>query len=141
MTAALGHAPSPRSDPVAAFELRCWARATLVREGEMAMQDAVDGLQADAMRNGVINQIGQDAVQSIMATAFSDVPCIPDITEPESAKAPLGAARSTLDAAEFLVRQHDPASLKAWLARHTAAERSAIRDHFARKRAPWRQAS
>jgi hypothetical protein len=57
-------------DALAVFELRAWARGRLWAEGELDLHDAVDGLQADAERDGLIELIGQDAVQAIMATAF-----------------------------------------------------------------------
>jgi hypothetical protein len=37
------------------------------------MRDAVDVLQADAVRDGLVDEIGQDAVQVIMADAFHRV--------------------------------------------------------------------
>jgi hypothetical protein len=61
-------------DPVAAFTLRCEARALLYRMGELDMHAAVDVLQADAVRDGLVDLIGQDAVQEIMARAFVDTP-------------------------------------------------------------------
>jgi hypothetical protein len=52
------------------FELRCWARGHLEKHGMMLLQDAVDGLQNTAVSTGLVNLIGQDAVQAIMAAAF-----------------------------------------------------------------------
>jgi hypothetical protein len=46
------------------------ARACLYRAGEMDLHEAVDGLQEHAERHGVVAEIGQDAVQEIMAAAF-----------------------------------------------------------------------
>ena len=66
---ALAPAP-PRADPVLAFALRCQARAYLWTIGEFPLTEAVDVLQADAERGGLIKCIGQDAVQQIMAAAF-----------------------------------------------------------------------
>jgi hypothetical protein len=49
---------------------------------------------------------------------------------------PIGAAASTLQAAEFLVQQKDPPRLRSWLDNHTAQEREAILQHLEqRKRA------
>jgi len=48
-------------------------------------------------------------------------------------KAP-GAAASTLEAAEYLVRQGDAERFRAWLARHRADERAAILEHLERRR-------
>jgi hypothetical protein len=39
---------------------------------------------------------------------------------------PAGVAESTLQAAEFLIQQNDPQRLRAWLAKHSGAERQAI---------------
>ena len=41
--------------------------------GEFDLHEAVDKLQHDAERDGLIAAIGQDAVQRIMATAFAAV--------------------------------------------------------------------
>jgi hypothetical protein len=43
-------------------------------------------------------------------------------------------AQSTIDATEFLVRRGDPERLHAWLAKHSAEERAAIRKHFESKK-------
>lgn len=56
-----------------AFEMRCWARARLYAEGELDLFDAVDKLQADAERRGLVAEPGQDAVQAIIAAAFRAV--------------------------------------------------------------------
>ena len=50
---------------------RAEARAYLWSIGELTLHDAVDQLQADAVRDGLVKQIGQDAVQQIMADAFA----------------------------------------------------------------------
>jgi hypothetical protein len=54
------------------FRLRCEARAILVAACAMDFIEAVDGLQADALASGLVFEIGQDAVQQIMAEAFHD---------------------------------------------------------------------
>jgi hypothetical protein len=56
--------------PVDCFRARCEARAWLVEAGELHLHEAVDGLQADAVAGGLVEAIGQDAVQAIMAAAF-----------------------------------------------------------------------
>jgi hypothetical protein len=40
---------------------------------EFDLHEAVDVLQADAERDGLINDIGQDALQAIVAQAFAVV--------------------------------------------------------------------
>jgi hypothetical protein len=49
------------------FELRCEVRARLYAEGEIELHD--DELQADAEQSGLVEEIGQDAVQA-MGAAF-----------------------------------------------------------------------
>jgi hypothetical protein len=67
----------------AAFELRCEARAYLVAAGEYTLHEAVDQLQADAERSGLVAELGQDAIQRIMSEAFAAVSGeIPDQPEP-----------------------------------------------------------
>ena len=57
----------------AVFEARCEARAILFALGEFDLHEAVDLLQADAVATGLVNEIGQDAVQAIMADAFGRI--------------------------------------------------------------------
>jgi hypothetical protein len=52
------------------FRARCEACAYLVAQGEYDLHDAVDALQRHAFKHSLIAQIGQDAVQAIMAEAF-----------------------------------------------------------------------
>jgi hypothetical protein len=65
--------PETRPDPLAVFGLRAWARATLWQCGELDLHEAVDALQAHAIRTGLVAELGQDAVQNIMANAFGQV--------------------------------------------------------------------
>jgi hypothetical protein len=62
-----------RIDPLTVFVARCEARALLWQAGKLDLHEAVDRLQADAMRDGLVDKIGQDAVQAIMAKAFEAV--------------------------------------------------------------------
>jgi hypothetical protein len=62
--------PDARPSLRQAFELRCEARAYLYSIGEYDLHTAVDQLQADAEKSGLIDEIGQDEVQRIMAAAF-----------------------------------------------------------------------
>jgi hypothetical protein len=66
---AINRPPAP--DPLAVLELRAWARAYLWSIGELTLQEAVDVLQHDAERSGLVAQIGADAVQRILAFAFA----------------------------------------------------------------------
>jgi hypothetical protein len=60
-----------RPAPLDVFRERAEARALLVANGFMTLQDAVDGLQAVAAAQGLIEQFGQDAVQQILAESFA----------------------------------------------------------------------
>jgi hypothetical protein len=59
-----------RVDPLRVFTARAEAHALLWRVGDLDLHQAVDKLQADAVRDGLVDEIGQDAVQQILATAF-----------------------------------------------------------------------
>ena len=87
------------------FRGRCEARAILVEACLFNLQDAVDGLQADAERTGLVDDIGQDAVQKMMTEAF---------------------ARP-----QFIYRLLiGPMELAAWLAELTTTERISISKHI-----------
>jgi hypothetical protein len=71
---AVAQAESARApSPVEVFTARAEARAFLWYEGYLVLHEAVDVLQADAERAGLIYAIGPDAVQAIMAAAFGAV--------------------------------------------------------------------
>lgn len=65
--------PAPLPSALEVFELRCWARAYLFAVGEYSLHDAVDELQDFADRLGLIDQLGQDAVQAEMQRHFDRV--------------------------------------------------------------------
>jgi hypothetical protein len=52
---------------------RAEARALLWQAGELDLHEAVDELQAAAEESGLIAELGQDAVQAIIAEAFEAV--------------------------------------------------------------------
>lgn len=54
------------------FIARCEARAILYRVGEIELQEAVDELQAAAVRTGLVDAIGQNLIQLIMTVAFQE---------------------------------------------------------------------
>ena len=71
MTAATAiHHAELSPSAVEVFRLRCWARAHLWAAGVLGLHEAVDVLQSDAERDGLIDNIGQDAVQAIIAENF-----------------------------------------------------------------------
>jgi hypothetical protein len=69
MTAPLRHSEI-RIDPLTVFAARAWARAELYAACVYDLHEAVDVLQADAVSTGLIDQLGQDRVQQIIADAF-----------------------------------------------------------------------
>src|SRR5271168_3343651 len=52
-------------DPVEVFRERADARAYLWSIGDLDLHDAVDVLQVDAERDGLVDRLGQNAVQAI----------------------------------------------------------------------------
>jgi AAA domain len=54
-----------------AFKALAEARARLHDENEFGMQEAADKLQENAKVSGLVDEIGQDAVQEIMSEAFA----------------------------------------------------------------------
>jgi hypothetical protein len=57
-------------DPLDVFCERATARGYLWAIGEFDLHEAVDTLQTDAARDGLVERIGQDAVQAILSDAF-----------------------------------------------------------------------
>jgi hypothetical protein len=115
------------------FRARCEAVAYLVSAGAIALRDAVDGLQADAVSDGLVDAIGQDAVQAIMSTALGcALAYAHTMAEPAPPLAPIEEqqpprrrelAASTIDAFKYVVSLRDPNHLRQWLARRSIAER------------------
>jgi hypothetical protein len=68
--AAIEHttAPAPRD----VLTLRAWARAYLWHVGEYELAEAVDPLQEFAERSGLVDELGADAVQAIIAQQFRE---------------------------------------------------------------------
>ena len=66
-------ARSPHPEIIEAFEIRSWARAYLASVGAMDFHEAVDSLQELAVGNGLVERLGQDGVQDLMASQFEAV--------------------------------------------------------------------
>lgn len=126
----------------------CAFEAWFVDEGWKSKQLAVDHLQNLAELWGLIEEIGQDAVQAVMAEAFAPAPDLPsdygshllmqwELTDPRDRwrwtgelppapepqpewppRRPYQTPESTVDAFNYVVRQGDPARLAAWLRNH-----------------------
>jgi hypothetical protein len=74
MTAAARIAePVRRPSTLAVFVARSEARALLWAASVFDLHQAIDPLQEAAVRNGLVEQIGQDRVQEIIAKAFDVV--------------------------------------------------------------------
>ena len=73
MTATAKRPTQTRVPLPVAFKARAEARAMLWHCGEFDLHEAVDKLQADVERDGLIEMIGQDAVQEIISKAFGVV--------------------------------------------------------------------
>jgi hypothetical protein len=132
-----------RPDPVEVFSARCEARAYLWAEAEIAdLHDAVDQLQHDALRDGLVGKLGQDGVQALIGRAFAAVrqPCVavepardvvPDLLPvPDEAPKRGLVPKATLDAAKYVARQNDPERLRRWLNGRSANARAAIQKHL-----------
>ena len=52
---------------------RCYAKAALWQLGDLTLPQAVGDLQAQAVRWGLVDWLGQDAVQAHMAQYFAAV--------------------------------------------------------------------
>jgi hypothetical protein len=72
MTAA-ARKPAVRLSALAVFVARGEARAMLWQCGELTLHEAIDELQVAAERDGLIAELGQDAVQAIIAEAFHPI--------------------------------------------------------------------
>jgi len=119
-------APHPSQFDFAAL---CASRAPLVADGSLLVCDAVDELQAVAERTGLIDAIGQDAVQDIMGEAIAAASLVPDLAEPDLADEI--EAEIMLRAAD-LVRQWELADPRdRW--RHTGEPKPVIRPDSPRR--------
>jgi hypothetical protein len=70
----IDHVEARRSSAIDIFRERAEARATLVANGMMDLQDAVDGMQETAAAQGLVAKYGQDEIQQILSEAFARWP-------------------------------------------------------------------
>jgi hypothetical protein len=105
----------PLADVCAAFELRSWARAYLWAIGEFSdLPRAIDPLQAAAVESGLVEQLGQDRVQVILASAFAAVRDEIQTDTPITLKSPdpvEGAAALTVATLMYSLRERGEAAL------------------------------
>ena len=73
MTAPLRHTQI-HIDSLAVFTARAEARALLWKCLEFDMPEAVDELQRAAVETGLVDRLGQDEVQRVLAIAFGGRP-------------------------------------------------------------------
>jgi hypothetical protein len=129
------------------FAELCEHRAGLYAEGILTLHEAVDELQAFAVLSGLVEAIGQHAVQETMAFSGEcdagervdyDVGHVAQILaqwEADDAKRPAPAPRteprrgvpqSTIDAFKFVVSLGDPDYLAKWLRDHSDVARALL---------------
>jgi LAS superfamily LD-carboxypeptidase LdcB len=143
-----------------AFANKCRKAAVDYAVSKVSLPDAVDALQHFAFTRGLVERLGQDSVQAIMAKAFERIRAADDAAEvddeyaglirsfarqcaiadadytarhkptPEQQQWRLGASVSTLRAARYLIQQNNAVRLQEWLSGHTARERLAIIKHI-----------
>lgn len=143
MTAAARRAAPAQQhvDPLDAFRIRAQARAYLWAAGEYDLHEAVDVLQTTAVRDGLVDHIGQDAVQEILAASFAPAPndfCADNEIAAEQCET-CGTApcisRSFCRECRFadfklLLQQGDPGRLRTWLARQSLDEAAELRQRM-----------
>jgi hypothetical protein len=108
---------------------RSWANSWKLYK-HLELPDCVDNLQDYAVRTGLLDAIGKDAVQAIMDEEFRPVRAAvaatgrgttpPDDLEEMVGKPsrPYTTQRSTIDAFWYLVGLNDTPRLRAWLDGH-----------------------
>jgi hypothetical protein len=125
-------------DQIEILKLRAFARAKLWAEGYLDFHDAVDRLTYDACN--LAAEIGQDAVQLIIAEAFArerqriEEPKLPMPELRTVQRQPERLAASTIAAICYLLRFGDIESLTRFTAAHGEPERSLIVECVAQHR-------
>jgi len=146
-------------DLLATFRGRCTWRAQQVRQGQIGRARAAELLQCNADMSGLVEQIGQDLVQAIIANSleaarssyrndeydglsgsFARACRIADRQQrkwqnrqPNTEIPKHRVHESTLMAAEYLVRLGDVARFKNWLFEHSQEDVVAIVEHVEHK--------
>jgi hypothetical protein len=125
-------------NPIEVLKARAFARAKLWAEGYLDFHDAVDRLTYDACN--LAAEIGQDAVQLIIAEAFGrererlEEPKLPMPELRREQRQPEHLAASTIAAIRYLLRYGDIESLTRFTAAHGEPERSFIVEYVAKHR-------
>jgi hypothetical protein len=136
-----------RVDVLDCFVARTEARALLWAIGEYEIAEAVDVLQHDARRDGLIERIGQDAIQAILAAAFQryrdmgenskenkvgvtlQTTCRQKLAPGDRLNDPRrhGIAASTIKTFRYVLQHNSPEQIHAWLERRRPDERAMLR--------------
>jgi hypothetical protein len=108
---------------IADFVECCEHQAWFFHEGWLPLQTAVDNLQRLAERWGLVEEIGQDELQRLIAGFPVIIPRINQPAEPEptpAKKLPYRPPQATVDAFWYVVRTQSADYLAKWLAGHPA---------------------
>ncbi len=105
---------------IAEFVECCDHHAWYFAEGWISLQTAVDNLQYLAERWGLIEEVGQDEVQRLIAglPAAETTPAEPRHEPAPVKKAAYRPPQATVDAFWFVVRNRSAHDLTKWLAAH-----------------------
>jgi hypothetical protein len=134
---ALAPAASRLADPWQVFLAQCQARALLFVACEYELHDAVDGLHAAAIKLGLVDQIGWDSIQAIMAETFASVRQLDrpldlqDDVQPDPADEYAGLGHGfgwacRMADAERLIKHGNLQLLDHWLASRPERERALL---------------
>lgn len=108
---------APTLDPIAIFRLRCESRALLWLHAQIGLHEAVDVLQAAAVRDGLVASLGQDRIQALMSDAFAAVRQPPPIT---LSSADYRTTQATFASFWCVARSSDTNEIRRWLMDHPA---------------------
>jgi hypothetical protein len=139
------------ADPLEVFVARCEARAILFELGEFDLHEAVDPLYAAALSTALIERLGNDEVQALIADAFgfqriprgeSTFAQACRLADEEYARKPSSRPRAeplpvSIEEAATWLRFYasDPPRFEAWLMEHSEQQRGAILDFLDKKKA------
>jgi hypothetical protein len=118
--------------PLIVLTSRALARATLWQAGDLDLHEAVDMLQAAAVRDGLVAKLGQDRVQEMMAAAFAAVR--DDLLKFEDIEAELtfaDGAQSEPGWRDAAVDYHKDRSVRVSVTSYTADQLARLRELMA----------
>ena len=116
MTMSVTRARPRLIDAATVLKARAEARALLYYAAELTLHEAVDALQESAVASGLVAEIGQDAVQQVIADAFAVIRMPERGDDLAACKAAddntVHAAGSTVEALMYSLRQRGVAALR-----------------------------